>query len=50
MHVQSGCFDCHSLDVAVVVAFLKAPYLAKSATQPFLESSRNAPPHCGRTT
>ena len=21
MHVQSGCFDCHSLDVAVVVAF-----------------------------
>ena len=20
-HVQSGCFDCHSLDVAVVVAF-----------------------------
>ena len=21
MHVQSGCFDCHSLDVAVAVAF-----------------------------
>ena len=21
MHVQSGCFDCHSIDVAVVVAF-----------------------------
>ena len=21
VHVQSGCFDCRSLDVAVVVAF-----------------------------
>ena len=25
MHVQSRCFDCHSLDVAVVVAFKKLP-------------------------
>ena len=28
MHVQSGYFDCRSLDVAVFVAF-KAPFLAE---------------------